>query len=665
MLLSFKGLNLGKNSPITSATTKTASRTQSTKKVIDDTLQVAKKMKDLFSNYLWEVVVTEEQLVKWLEGRTEIGIDTETTGLDVFKDKLVGISLGDEVSSIYIPVAHSAGENYKDDLSRLSELLASKSLLGFNAKFDLKFLKRHLGIDLKVDWCGYLGARVLCSSEPTNELKALYVKYVDSNAKFYSFKELFAMPFSSYDPQLVGGYAAVDAVKHLLLARKQKEVLDTKEMKLLEDLEIPLLHVLVDIELTGIAIDERYVNELSATLQSKLDAIKGDIEKDYSGLNPGSPVQVAQWLYDKLGLPQTQGRSTSEAVLSEMRHPLPSKILEYRQVQKQLSTYTTKLLKEAYEGVVHCVFNQCGADTGRFSSSSPNLQNIPRDDKFRKMFIARPGCTLVSADYTQQEVYILASLARDESMIEAYKKGVDFYAYMASIVFECPYEDCIKGGSRAELRNQMKSIVLGLNYDMGIKSLAYAIGKTVEETQSIYAKFYEKCPSIKSFRSDSLKFAKQHGYVETILGRKRYFSVLNKPAFQSSNAEVQDLANKLTSPVAIDKLKSDCKKEGIDLVDNRERQAYEVRQVVNSMVQGSAADMTKLALLVASRDSKLKELRCKILLLIHDEIIAEFPDQYAEEGGKYLANLMKDVGTDLIDIPMQCEPQLMKAWVKG
>ena len=397
-------------------------------------------------------------------------------------------------------------------------------------------------------------------------------------------------------------------------------------------------------------------------LNEELDKIKAEFEKEFPGFNPGSPKQVAELLYDTLKLPMINGRSTSAGVLEQLDHPLAKKILEYRTVQKQISTYAGKLVEEATDGIIHTTFNQYGADTGRFSSSGPNLQNIPRDPRFRKMFRARDGHLLASCDYSQQEVYILASLADDKTMKEAYERNMDFYAYMASIVYEIPYETCVKGQKNSHLRDQMKSVVLGINYDMGIATLAKEIGKSVSETKVIYEKFFKVAPGVKAFRQKSLDFAMKHGYVETILGRRRMLSALHLPDFGSSDKEVEKVLNSLRSEYAINKLIEDARAEGIEVIDRRGQKAYETRQVVNSAVQGSAADMTKLAVVVATRDERLKELGCKILMLIHDEIIAEFPEEHAEEGARRLADIMVDVGSDLIGIRMQSSPQVMRSW---
>lgn len=631
----------------------------------DDSLSVAAKMKSLFANTPWRLITTEQQLVDYLERNKEIGFDTETTGVDVFKSELCGISFGTATDCVYIPLTHKVGQNYTGDITKLETLLKQHKIYGFNLKFDLKAVKKHANITLQGAWCGYLAARLMNSLEPSNELKALYIKYIDPNAEFYSFRELFKRPFNAYDPAVVGAYAAVDAMKHYVLGKYQEQKIDKQARQLLLELELPLTHILVDIELRGVQLDLEWCQKLIAELEKDLEDAKTAIAKDYEGLNPGSPKQVAEWLYDKLKLPQIQGRGTGEGILKLMDHPLPKKILEYRKAQKLLSTYARKMPEDADDGVVHCTFNQYGADTGRFSSSGPNLQNIPRDNRFRRMFRARDGHTLVSCDYSQQEVYILAALANDQLMKDAFAKGYDFYGYMASIVFNEPYEDCQKHKRRADLRDAMKAIVLSLNYDKGIRSLSKDIGKSIEETRAIYDKFFESCPKVKDFRNEKLAFAKKHGYVETVLGRRRYFSALHRTEnFECDNEEVLAVLNTLQNEWTIKKLIADARKEGIMIQDLRAQRVIETRQVVNSIIQGSAADMTKLAMLAASRNERLKQLGCQILLQVHDEIIAEFPDETAKEGGDLLAKIMTEVGTELIGIKVKCEPTLMKAWEK-
>lgn len=662
MLLKIDGIKTSSSKKLPKLKTEKSPSTARRKRAVDDSAQVAVRMNELFSQYDWTVITNEEQLHKWFKEVEEIGLDTETTGLDIFKSSLAGIGIGTESKCAYIPLYHERGKNYQGSLEALERYLNEKKIYGFNAKFDMKVLKYYLGIEFETHWCAYLGARLYNSAELTNGLKDLYVKYIDPKDESYSFRELFANPFTFYDPAVVAPYAAVDAMKHIRLGKWQETKLNKNEMKIMKNLEMPLTHDLVDIELKGVMLDLEWSKHLVELLEADLSAMEAEVAAKYPGLNPGSPKQVAEWLYDKLKLPMIDGRKTGEAILSQYSHPLAQLVLDYRSAKKMLSTYALKMVKDADDGVIHATFNQYGADTGRFSSSDPNLQNIPRDSRFRRMFTARPGHKLVSCDYSQQEVYILASLADDKLMKEAYEKGYDFYSYMASIVFDEPYENCLKGGKKAELRDQMKSVVLGLNYDMGLRSLANSIGKTVDETKQIYAKFFEKCPRVRDFRNERVEYAKKHGYVETILGRKRRMSALHLPDFSSSDKDVERTLNSLTNDYGIRQLLSDAKKVGIEVIDRRAQKTYETRQVVNSAVQGSAADMTKLAIVVASRDEKLKEYGCQILMQIHDEIIAEFPDEYVEVGGKRLAQIMVDVGYDLIGLKMQSDPKVMKSW---
>ena len=645
-------------------TQKTSSKKQVRRRaVLDDSASVRARMEELFGKYDWKVVTNKEDLISFLNIAEEFGFDTETTGLDVFKDKLVGLSFGTLDKCIYIPLQHKVGMNYRGDIKEIESILAEKKLFGFNSKFDMKVLKLHANLNIKSEWCAYLGARLMNSAEPANGLKDLYVKYVDPFDETYSFNDLFSRPFDEYDPLVVGGYAAVDAMKHLRLGKWQLDNISQNDLKIMQRLEMPLTHDLVDIELRGIKLDMDWCDKLIEELNNDLEGIKAELEVEYPGLNPGSPKQVAEWIYDRLKLLDPRnGRGTGEPILAQLDHPFAEKILHYRRAQKMMSTYAAKMPADADDGVIHTTFNQYGADTGRFSSSDPNLQNIPRDKKFRNMFTAREGHMLVSCDYTQQEVYILASLANDATMKDAYSRDMDFYAYMASIVFDTPYEDCVKGGKHGYLRDQMKSIVLGINYDMGISSLARDIGKTISETKEIYERFFSMCPGIKPFREERLKIALEHGYVETILGRKRRLSALHLPDFECEDKEIEKFLNTATNRYAIDKLIEDARAQGIQIIDRRAQKAYETRQVVNSAVQGSAADMTKLAIIVANRDEQLQKLGCKILMQIHDEIVAEFPEEHAEEGGKRLAEIMMDVGTDLIDIPMKVTPTVMKSW---
>lgn len=637
---------------------------------------------DLFSPYKHRLITTRQELIEFLSLSDEFGLDTETSGLSFYIDSIAGFSLGTESESAYIPLNHLQGENYKDDIRDLFALISKKALWGFNWKFDKHFMakvdKSFLQLNAAGD--GYLMARVLNNTLDAG-LKPLYKHFIDPNVEDYSFSLLFSQPFNTYDPARVYPYAAVDAQKHIILAKfLEKELKKTPDLyRLYKNLELPLTEVVGRMEEHGIQLDRDQIYNLNTTLTQEADSILAEIKEltQDPNFNPGSPKQVGDVLSDKLHLLQRDSKgkvSTGEQYLESIAglHPLPRKILDYRGVQKLASTYTTGLLEFAdKDAVAHPVFNQLGADTGRFSSSRFNAQNIPKDNRFRNLFIPKPGNKLISVDYSQQEVRILAALAEDQAMIDAFKSGRDFYAVMASLAFNLPYESCTKKGSHAELRGHMKSIVLGLNYDMGMRSLAANLGKTEEEAADIYARFQKTCPGVQAFKKKCRDFAYSHGYAETVLKRRRYFEgvgykALGLPRFQCSDPAVLATLQKIKDDKwAVRRLVEDAKKEGIFVKDREAIAFMEDRQCTNSVIQGSAGDMTKLAMLEFDRDAVARKLDAHIVLQIHDEVIIECPAQNAQEAGDRLAFIMNGVGSELMNgLPAGGVPDIMDRWAK-
>lgn len=639
--------------------------------------ELSLKIFSLFNQYKHSLITTEKELEEFLSKSGRMGLDTETSGLLFYKDKIAGFSLATDKESAYIPLFHEVGVNYQGDPKRIYDLISNSHVKidGFNWKFDKHFLafnvdSRFANLDAYAD--GYLLARVLNNNIDAG-LKPLYKRFIDKNVEDYSFSSLFSRPFTTYDPALVYPYAAVDAQKHTVLARFLEEKLKEEypaQYHLYKNLELPLTEVVGRMERYGVQMDKAHIYELYDQMAKETSTYLDEIRvlaQDPS-FNPGSPKQVKD-AFQRLGVELT---STDEKVLRKVEHPLAEKILEYRGVTKLGSTYTTGLLQFAEEsGVAHPSFNQLGTDTGRFSSTRFNAQNIPKDNRFRNIFIPREGNKLVSVDYSQQEVRILASLAEDEAMISAFKSGRDFYAVMASIAFNLPYDSCTKKGEHAELRGHMKSIVLGLNYDMGIPSLAKNLGKSQEEAAEIYSKFQKVCPSIDAFKKKCREFAYSHGYAETVLKRRRYFDgvgykALGLPRFESSDPAVLETLNKIAKDRwAVRRLLEDAKKEGIYVKDREQVAFKEDRQCANSVIQGSAADMTKLAMLSFDRDEQARRLQAHIVLQIHDEIIIECPEQYAQEAGDRLAFIMNGVGAELMNgLPAGGVPQIMNRWEK-
>lgn len=644
---------------------------------------IADKLDVLFKDEDCALVTTKEELISFLNKSDVFGLDTETTGLLWYKDKLVGFSLGTATQSIYVPLNHKKGENYTGDKEELVSLLLSKKYYGFNAKFDTLFMSQLSEELLNLDFIGegYLAIRCTNNLYP-DSLKGAYQKFIDPSSEFYDFGSLFSKPFDAYDPIHVYKYAAVDARKHYVITTFFENALKKtpKVFKIYSKIEVPLIKVITRMEKRGICMDAEYIKNLKALLEADAKPILEEIQTiTWKGLNPGSHVQLKKAFKDVFNLSLA---STDEASLLRLQgNRLADLVLELRGIQKSISTFTENLLAYAVEEgqltIAHPGFNQYGADTGRFSSSKFNIQQIPKDNKFRKMFIARPGHTLVSVDYSQQEVRVLAALSKDPIMLEAFKKGKDFYSDMGSNIYNLPYDECTKSGKHKHIRQEMKGVVLGMNYDMQADSLGKTIGKSKEEAQLILDSLRAKYCVMYQFKDECLKFAKEHGYNETVLGRRRYYEglgyrALHLPRFQVSGAgdQEKEILSILPSlpkqelKAFIAEAKNN-KPNKITILDREAVQWVEQRQTTNSTVQGSSADMTKLAMLAYYKDPRSVEYHAPIILQIHDEIIIEAPDEYAERAGKLLAEIMNGVGAEMLDdLPMGGEPGYMKVWQK-
>lgn len=628
---------------------------------------------ELFGQYKTSLITTESELKEFLSKSDRFGLDTETSGLSFYLDTIAGFSLGTETESAYIPLYHEQGQNYQDSLETLYDLLVQKKLDGFNWKFDKEFLCnidfRFKNLNAYAD--GYLMARILNNNMDAG-LKPLYKRFIDPNVEDYSFSTLFSKPFTEYDPALVYPYAAVDAQKHTILARHlEQELQKVPDLyRLYHNLELPLTEGICETERRGIQLDKERIYELHSELETEAENVLSELQSITTpDFNPGSPKQVKE----VLAANGFNLASTGEKELSAIqdRCIIAEDILKYRGYAKLLSTYTVSLLDYAdSEGRAHPVFNQLGTDTGRFSSTRFNAQNIPKDNRFRNLFIPKEGNKLISVDYSQQEVRILAALAEDEAMIQAFKSGKDFYAVMASLAFDFPYESCTKKGEHSELRQHMKSVVLGLNYDMGMKSLADNLGKSVEEATEINQRFQKTCPRINEFKKKCRDFAYSHGYAETVLKRRRYFrgigyKALGLPRFECSDKDVLATLLKIQNDRwSVNRLVHDAEAEGINILDREAIAFKEDRQCINSVIQGSAADATKLAMLTFYKDPVARKLDAQIVLQIHDEIIIECPAQNAVEAGNRLADIMNGVSMELFDLPGGGVPEIMDRWYK-
>ena len=482
------------------------------------------------------------------------------------------------------------------------------------------------------------------------------------------------------------------------------------------NIEMPYIEVVCDMEDAGISLDVDYAKELSnkyhELLDEKLDVFHKVCEpyadklrefrktstKLEDPVNISSPTQLAILLYDIMKIPvvdEKKPRGTGDEILEKLDNDVSHAIQEYRSVEKLLSTYIDKLPDCLYkDGKVHCVFNQYGAKTGRMSSENPNMQNIPSHNKdIRKMFVASEGCILMSADFSQQEPKVMTAMCKDLEMIKAYKEGKDLYASIASIAFNKPYEECLEfrpdgttNKDGKERRSSAKSILLGILYGRGINSISEQLHTTKEKAQEIQNKVFYEFPAIKQFEDDSIKMAEEVGYVTTFWGRKRRlpemqldeyefkwekgYGDLDPLSFDNEITEVE-VPNSIKQKY-LRKLKGawgkkrkeiveEARKDGIIITDNGGKIADATRQVVNSRIQGSAADMTKLAGKVLSSNERLKELGFKLLIPIHDEYLAECPIENAKECKELFAECMCK-SAKALDLPMSVDVECSYKW---
>jgi DNA polymerase I-like protein with 3'-5' exonuclease and polymerase domains len=393
-------------------------------------------------------------------------------------------------------------------------------------------------------------------------------------------------------------------------------------------------------------------------------------------------------------------RGTGVAVLTKVNNAFTQALLEYREVGKLINTYIDKLPNCVNEkdGRIHCKFNQYGADTGRMSSSDPNLQNIPSHNKdIRKMFKATDGYVLMSSDFSQQEPKCLAALCRkqgDAQMYDTFMEGKDLYSEIASKAFNKPYEDCKEfrpdGTTNKEgkaRRNQAKSILLGVLYGRGTESIAEQLGTTAREAQSIKDSVFRGFPAIKQFEEDSIQMSKDVGYVTTVCGRKRRLPSMMLPDYEivwkdgvppdddplSFDAEIDtstEVPEKLqrqwltkvrsTNFYNRRKVFEAAEEEGLLIIDHTKDK--DTTKVVNARIQGSAADLTKLAMIGLHNNQRLKELGFRMLIPVHDEIIAECPEENIKECSELLASTMSYAAEQILEMPIKCDVEITRQW---
>lgn len=584
--------------------------------------------------HVYEIVKTDKQLKALIEELNEAPyfvFDLETTSLDVFDAKIVGLAFSCKKSKAsYVPLTvkkeakkgetaslfgdHEAAMVSDGRLEALKPLLedASKAKGGQNIKYDIMVLENH-GVKVQgITFDTLLESYLLDPSSRSHSLDDLSLRYL--NYKKISTKQLLKTgkkkkTMDELPVEEVGEYACEDADITFRLHEMFRQSLSKRPglQKLYKEVELPLMHVLKAMEMRGVKVDTKKLSALSKEFQEKLDDLSGKVFK-LAGetFNLNSPKQLRVVLYDKLEIHKAAGvrpkktskgeLSTNVSVLERLaeKHELPQLILDYRSFAKLKSTYVDslpKLIKDA-TGRIHSSFNQAVAATGRLSSSEPNLQNIPirsaEGMRIRSTFIAgREGWKLVSADYSQIELRLLAHFSEEESLIEAFKTGADIHRATAARVFKEKPEDVT-----ALMRSRAKAINFGIIYGMGAPSLARQIDTTVPEAEDFIANYFETYPKVRAYLDSQIEMAQTHGYVETILKRRR-----DLPEIHSSNPQLQGVAE---------------------------------RMATNTPIQGSAADLIKVAMIAIEKKLAGSEFKAEMLLQVHDELVFEAPEGECE-----------------------------------
>jgi DNA polymerase-1 len=572
--------------------------------------ELPKAESDLVSHAHYKLVLDEAALaamVEDLRAHAVFAFDCETTSSDPMRAEVLGMAFcAREGHAYYVPVSHrylGVPKQLTFDTVRdaVKTLFAEKAIVGQNLKYD-KHVLRRMGIEIaRIQDDGLLLSFVLDPSRESHGLdyfartllghENVRLDSLVGKGKSKTFEEV------TLEQALAYAAESVDtALRICKLLRAKLEASSKGLLAVYETLELPLLEVLFEMEHAGIMIDTSRMSVIGADLRASMNEIHKEISAVAGDdLNLNSPKQLAHVLFEKLQLPVVKrtstGPSTDVTVLETLaeQHPLPKMILDYRKVQKLLSTYveTLPLLIVPSTKRVHTSYNQAGAATGRLSSNDPNLQNIPVKTalgrRIRSAFVAQPGWQFISADFSQVELRMLAHLSQDALLIDSFKQGVDIHLRTATALFGVEQADVTP-----LMRNRAKTVNFGLLYGMSAFRLSREEGVSIAEAKAFIERYFSTFPSVRAFMDEVLEGGRSHGYVETILGRRRY---------------VPDLSSR----------------------NHNLRQGAE-RIAVNTPIQGSAADLIKLAMLKLQASLKAAKLQTRILLQVHDELVLEAPD---------------------------------------
>ncbi len=598
---------------------------------------------DQLGEATYHTVLTQadwDKLFQRLSTEKRFAFDTETTSLDYRIAQIVGFSVAfDAKDAYYVPLAHDY-EGAPEQLNRETILAQIKPILenpeiqkiGHHLKYDAHVLENH-GIHLQGWYFDTMLASYVLNSVATrhgmDDVSRLYLSHLTTTYEQVAGKGVKQKTFNQIEIEIAAHYAAEDA--HVTY--RLYEVLDEKLRKhpellnLLHNIEMPVARVLTIMEENGIELDLSFLDQLGVDFANTIQDLENQIiEIAGESFNVSSPKQVGEVLFDKLGLKggkktSTGQYSTSESVLEKIDHPITSLILEYRGLSKLKSTYTDGLLKQANDEShrVHTSYHQALTATGRLSSTDPNLQNIPVREtigrQIRKAFVAPKGRILLAADYSQIELRLMAHFSQDAALVDAFNNGQDVHRRTASEVLGIALEDVTN-----DQRRQAKAVNFGLLYGMSEFGLIRQLGFTRQESQDYIKQYFHRYPGIYEYMQRTRQVALEQGFVETILGRRLY-----TPDIDARNMMVRKAAE---------------------------------RAAINAPLQGSAADIIKMAMIEVEK--MLPKDQAKMLLQVHDELVFEVDENIADELAPKLAEVMQSVLQ--ISVPLIVEVGKGKNW---
>lgn len=583
----------------------------------------------------YQLIENENDIDKFLPKilcQKKVCFDTETTSSDVFSADLVGMSFSFEKNKAFFVILPEERVECQKVLEKFRPFFENEEIekIGQNLKFDILVLRQY-GISVKGKKFDTMIAHYLIQPEERHGMDYMAEKYLEY--KTITYEELTqtkngkGLPLRSVDKTRLCDYAAEDAdITYQLYEIFDKELKNQNLYSLFDDLEMPLMDVLVEMETSGARVDVNALQSLNIFMKTRLEELIGEIfQLAGCEFNVSSPKQVGEVLFNKLSLAddakktKTGQFSTSEESLLALKskHPIVGLILEYRGIKKLLNTYVEALpqLINPRTDKIHCSFNQTVTATGRLSSSNPNLQNIPvRDElgkEIRKCFVPDKGCKFISADYSQIELRVMAHASGDQNMIDAFNSGYDFHTQTAAKIYGVATEEVTK-----DMRRKAKTANFGILYGISVFGLSERLDINRDEAKELISQYFLAYPRMKEYLEETKQFARDHCYVETLFGRRRYIQDIN-----SRNGTIRQMAE---------------------------------RNAINAPIQGTAADIIKVAMIRIIERIKNEGLKSQMIIQVHDELNFNVPESEVDIMQKIIVEEMEGAFSMKVPLSVEC-----------